>query len=1170
MKKSIIILLIVAMLAGIGLVSCKNEIQVPADELVSVSFKNDSSRALSANLEEFKPENYYWKYAAKKADSSNLLSGQTPSYNEDGAQWIRQGQPGFGTGTTPDDYEAYTVEGFSQGLWDFMLFAYKDDAGNVLVYQGEASAVLLKKGGNHTVSAVVSPAGTEDGTLKVLVDEIKLVAAAGAEVVANARMKLEVTRVSDSEVIRPLDFVSEDYEVGLEHGQYFVRVLFTNDDGVVTYAAGSVVATVYSGLTTSVSGSLAENLTYADFAASSDVIATTIGTDDPIVEDAGSLTDVVELKGETDKVSASLSNDTAQKLITALKEDYQADDTSSSMALNLSVDTTEATETTITYEIGMEAVLTYMKESVETTTTSNVEEVADFVTVVIELQSGLLDVNVKHSNVSMTKCESLDELNSKMKSQDPQGVGFFFYDSANGKLHIKTWKFSPFKLSYTIPEAVAAIGSQTYYSLDAAVTAVQAGQTIQLLKDITFGEDHSVDIWEKAFNLDLNGHTFETKSGVDKDLSNLGYKASAVVYALEGKVAVKNGTIKTAYGAGIYAAGVELTVEDVVIKAAQTGVQPTDEYSSAVRLTSEASVIINSGSFEAVTAGGHAVAVSNSGGDVVINGGSFKSDLFFSASTNTGVSKTITIKGGDFTNFKVNQGGVDKTAGGLDKGTLVITGGKFDVDPTAYVAEGYIADYNSQTQKWTVREATEDDYVASVTQGELVTKYFSLQSAVVAAQNDDTVTLLKSVSVGSKIEIDKTITLDLDGYTITGTEHAKDAPVFEIANGGSLTIDGTDSGSAINADATAVLGKAGSTLVVNGGSYSNSYFDDKGDTDPKNDEGSYVFDIKGTATINSATLTAVIKGIRADKQDGASSAGTVLVSRSTASVAPKWGLFAAGKGGELTVDKGTYTTTYPNQKQMIDIKNNGKVTITDGTFETIYTGSEPQGAPAIAVFNGNGTTAGGGNCLIIEGGSFKYGGDIAYFNPASVDNISITGGTFFKDPSAYVADGYYAKYHPAAGTDPEYWTVEAIPEGAIFALINNDTSEIVKFITDANLTDIYGDGSVPAKHTLRLLKNYEYKTSGTTMVSLIQFGGDEIVLDLGGFELTVDAYYINCVLCADGHEELTITNGTITSKYADKSLFYGWGQPFWESFQSNKGNGVTYKNINNVPDPLQP
>lgn len=236
---------------------------------------------------------------------------------------------------------------------------------------------------------------------------------------------------------------------------------------------------------------------------------------------------------------------------------------------------------------------------------------------------------------------------------------------------------------------VAKIGETEYATLEDAVEAANAGDTIVLLNDITYDADHSVAVWEKEFNLDLNGHTFTTNSGVGKSLSNMGYTATAICFAVEGEATVSNGTIRTAYGAGVYAAGVTATLSGLDIESNTVGVQSTSEYSSAVRLTSAATVIIESGSYK----GENAIAVSNSGGDVIVNGGDFDGKIFFSTGTNSGVSKSITINGGNFTNVEfVNP----------NKGTLTIYGGTFSVEPdAAYIASGYEA-VDNDNGTWTV------------------------------------------------------------------------------------------------------------------------------------------------------------------------------------------------------------------------------------------------------------------------------------------------------------------------------------------------------------------------------------------------------------------------------------------------------------------------------------
>ena len=208
----------------------------------------------------------------------------------------------------------------------------------------------------------------------------------------------------------------------------------------------------------------------------------------------------------------------------------------------------------------------------------------------------------------------------------------------------------------------------------AAAETVNPGQTLKLNNSVTFDENYSVAVWEKAFNLDLNGNTITTNSGVDKDLSNMGYKASAITYSAEGDITISNGTIRTAYGAGIYLDTINATLSNLNITSNTVGVQPTVEYSSAVRLTSAASATINSGTYT----GKNAIAISNSGGDVVINGGTFNGDLFFSKNTNAGVSKSLTINGGTFDGNFVN----------FDKGTVTINGGTFTSDPTNYIGSG--------------------------------------------------------------------------------------------------------------------------------------------------------------------------------------------------------------------------------------------------------------------------------------------------------------------------------------------------------------------------------------------------------------------------------------------------------------------------------------------------
>ena len=267
--------------------------------------------------------------------------------------------------------------------------------------------------------------------------------------------------------------------------------------------------------------------------------------------------------------------------------------------------------------------------------------------------------------INEAEVESIDELINNLNSTAIDENTAYLVGNATITLTGANTLY-PAEITYT---------SANYGTLDDAVDALAAGGKITLGENISFDANHSVTVWDKKFNLNLNGMSITTNSGIGKNLSNMGYTASAIVNASGEELSISNGTITTAYGAGIYLAGTTGTLSDLTINAAQTGAQTTLEYSSAIRLTSAATVIINSGTYSAGN-GGYSLAISNSGGTAIINGGTFNNDLFFSTSSNTGVDKALTINGGVFNGGFVN----------FNKATSVeIKGGTFAVDPTPYV-----------------------------------------------------------------------------------------------------------------------------------------------------------------------------------------------------------------------------------------------------------------------------------------------------------------------------------------------------------------------------------------------------------------------------------------------------------------------------------------------------
>lgn len=129
-------------------------------------------------------------------------------------------------------------------------------------------------------------------------------------------------------------------------------------------------------------------------------------------------------------------------------------------------------------------------------------------------------------------------------------------------------------------------------------------------------------------------------------------------------------------------------------------------------------------------------------------------------------------------------------------------------------AEGYytVADADLGAMVLTVTDPTV--YVATVTSGETVTKYATLQAAINAATAaGDTVTLLMDVTEDVTVAAGQSITLDLAGYTITGTGTG-----VVVTVSGSMTL--TDTSAAQTGTITG--GKptaAGGGVYVNGGAF---------------------------------------------------------------------------------------------------------------------------------------------------------------------------------------------------------------------------------------------------------------------------------------------------------------------------------------------------------------
>ena len=743
MRKGLTTLLVILLAVGAMLVSCKAEVGTPADDLVSASFELGSSRALSATLEPFNPDAYYWKYAASKneADTSGLHSGETAGYDispaarEEGAQWIHENVTGL-DGVVP---------GFSQGLWDFTLYAYKDAEGTKLAYLGEATAVTLVKGGTNMVHVVVSPAPTGTGTLYIGATSLKPRESTDVPTVAR------FLKVEDLDGHEYAPTSGTTYE--LEAGAYKVTVTYKTS-GIV-YAEGTVIATVYPNMTTTVTGSVDELVTYAQFEAEQnpDIIARTaeatgIRANDIVQSGVYTLSDTSASQTVPAVVTATIPEEAAKALIGST-------DPSATMSLALNVDTTDSTSTSVTYEIGMTKTVTVNSQS----TTSDVTHVDDFVSVELKLRTGLTGVAVVHGTTAMTPSATKD-------AYDASTVETFFYDSDDGKLYIKTMSFSPFAVTFDAETAgVAEVNGVKYATLKAAVEAANAGDTVKLLSDAE-GTGMSIN---KNLTIDFQNHTY---TGIGPGAGSPGTETQ-LFQLLGGEILFKNGTLSSVSGSGIkmlvnnYS---NLTLNAMTLDGTNLDDSNVMYYTLScnkgnVVITGNTTIIAHSDSGAATGKAFDVWGPYGGGGDRTVTfdenfTGEVKGIIEYTAAP-AGRKAQLIIKAGDFSKTKLT---VDGTLS--DESFISIRGGVFGWNPWKYVADGYEAVFNPSTGLWTVSQLPVANAVAKLGGS----YYASLDDAIYYADEQVyTIYLLRNVDLTSVLLINKSVVIEGNFHEITNT-----------------------------------------------------------------------------------------------------------------------------------------------------------------------------------------------------------------------------------------------------------------------------------------------------------------------------------------------------------------------------------------------------------------
>lgn len=514
------------------------------------------------------------------------------------------------------------------------------------------------------------------------------------------------------------------------------------------------------------------------------------------------------------------------------------------------------------------------------------------------------------------------------------------------------------------------------------------GAKLTINDGVFTGVDNAVVIFNgskrdgDANKITINGGIFNGK------IQSPGYIACGIYAPWKDDITVNNGTFNIENGAGIVARGGMVTVKGGEFNTTGNITGMVGDYKGTVPCSA---LVFDS------TAGYPGM---NDDSQIVVEDGKFKSDV-----------AAVTV--------------IKQTS---DAGNRVkVTGGTFSSDVSAYVAEGYVQNNG------TVEQLGETNAVAEVGG----TYYKTLAEAVSAADNN-TVTLLKNTVEDVVIPADKTITLDLNGKKIVNSTTAQDSKVANdarkhtITNNGTLTIMDSVGGGVVDnvSHQRAALYNNGTITEIKGGKFTRSV-DNSTDSESANGNSWYVVYNAEGATIskisngeflalghfsslfsNCGTIDEISGGtFTQDHFIAFKNEGTVnkisggVFSSADESCIQNWGTIGEICGGTITAGSlGIWNLSSDKytSKGTVEKISDGVIS---GTKEAIRLSNydvEDLNKSADSLTNWASATIVGGKV----NGALKVGNGT---------RVSISGGYFTTDPSAYVASGYVAGTSDVSG-----------------------------------------------------------------------------------------------------------------------------------------------------------
>lgn len=526
--------------------------------------------------------------------------------------------------------------------------------------------------------------------------------------------------------------------------------------------------------------------------------------------------------------------------------------------------------------------------------------------------------------------------------------------------------------SGTPASVVAKIGDREYSTLQEAIEAATNTQTITLLSDIDLARTISVS--NKTITLNLDGHKlYNTADLWDLPAKN-DHNWSLISVRGTGNLTITgNGTLQAKKN-DCYA----VDVQDGSTLTIENGTLVGNIHAVYVH---EGTAYIKGGTYSVQ----QKYSQTDKGDEFVLN--------CYDANRSNG-SATISVSGGSFINFNPANCQAEGIA-------------------TNFCADGYT------TTSTTIGENT--IYTVGAGTNSAVANaganYNTLQSAINSVEanssSTQTVTLLKDVTEDIAIPSDKTLTLDLNGKKLTNVS----SDTITVASGANLTITGEGTVDNVTHGKADIYNNG--TVILNNGNYTRSQ-EAKNTTETSGGNSYYNILNHGDMTIDGAVKvlstghfsSLVANGYYSYSSTNPRDGYVSGTNQDKPNLTIKGGSFSGGintikndDAAILTINGGTFT----NYTQAA-LQNHGTATVTAGSFtaNSKYAidncGCDATNDPGKLEISGgtfNGT-------LYIRSAYSNVTISDGYFNGSiskTGGTLTITGGYFTSDPSAYVAEG---------------------------------------------------------------------------------------------------------------------------------------------------------------------